>query len=205
MLNHTIRDHLPDHVTLIAVSKNQSDEKIQSALDAGYRQFGENRVQEAVSHWQEHRATYPDLTLHLIGPLQSNKVKQAVALFDVIQTVDRPKIAKALADEMVAQQRLLPCFIQINIGNEEQKSGIALADAKAFYHYCVNDLGLNIIGVMAIPPFDEPAMPYFQQMKSLGDHLGVTQFSMGMSDDYQDAIACGATHVRVGTALFGTR
>lgn len=192
-------------MTLIAVSKNQSPEKIAEALEHGYRQFGENRVQEAMLHWTDLRSQYPDLILHLIGPLQSNKAAEAVALFDVIQTLDRPKIAKVLSEEMQKQQRRLPCFIQVNIGSEPQKSGIVINALAEFHAYCVQDLKLNVIGLMAIPPFDKDPVPYFQRLKKLGDELGLTQFSMGMSEDYQQAIACGATHIRIGTALFGAR
>lgn len=200
-----IREKLPEKITLIAVSKNQPDEKIDAALAAGFRQFGENRVQEAQRHWQEKRALYPDLVLHLIGPLQSNKAGDAVALFDVIQTLDRPKIAEALRREMERQGRDLPCFIQVNIGDEPQKAGIAVADLPEFYRYCTETLGLSVVGLMAIPPFDQPATPFFQRMRHLADTLGLTQLSMGMSDDYPEALDCGATHIRIGTALFGQR
>lgn len=195
---------LPDHVTLIAVSKNQSYVKIQAALDAGLRQFGENRVQEAQRHWQDKKSHYTDLVLHLIGPLQSNKTADVVALFDCIHSVDRPKIAKILAHEMHTQNRHLPCFVQINIGNESQKSGIAPAETKAFIAQC-RELGLNIVGLMAIPPVDHDAKPYFQQMQQLARDNNLTQLSMGMSDDYEQAIAYGATHVRIGSRLFGAR
>lgn len=200
-----IRKALPSHIQLIAVSKNQPDEKIDAALQQGLRHFGENKVQEAIRHWQKRRLQYNDLTLHLIGPLQSNKVSEAVALFDTIQTIDRKKIALALADEMKKQARFLPCFIQVNIGDEPQKSGIAVDDLPSFYNYCVADLKMDIVGLMAIPPLDENPEPYFLQMKKLTDHLGLKQLSMGMSQDYQQAIACGATHIRIGTALFGER
>lgn len=195
---------LPSHVTLIAVSKTQPQHKIDWALQNGFRQFGENRVQEAYQHWQHLRAQYPDLILHLIGPLQSNKAAEAVALFDVIHTLDRPKIALTLREEMKKQNRSLPCFIQVNIGDEPQKSGVAVSELNEFYLY-TQTLGLKVIGLMAIPPFDENPTPYFQHLKKLGDDLSLTQFSMGMSDDYQQAIACGATHIRIGSALFGAR
>lgn len=195
---------LPDHVTLIAVSKQQSDARITEALEIGLRHFGENRVQEAEQHWLQRRAQYTDLTLHLIGPLQSNKVANAVRLFDVIHTVDRPKIAAALAAEMRKQNKSIPCFIQVNVGNEEQKSGISFDALPAFYNECTT-LGLTIIGLMCIPPFDADPVPHFKKLKQAGDALGLKEFSMGMSDDYREAITCGATYIRLGSALFGNR
>ena len=195
---------LPDHVTLIAVSKNQPEEKIDAALQAGLRHFGENRVQEAYHHWQDRKTHYEDLVLHLIGPLQSNKAKEAVALFDVIHSVDRPKIARVLADEMRAQKRNLPCFIQVNIGNEPQKSGIAPMDTAEFIKEC-RATGLEIIGLMAIPPADRPPAPYFEEMRRLARENDLPKLSMGMSGDYEEAIAHGATHVRIGSLLFGAR
>lgn len=199
-----IPDDIPPHVTLIAVSKNQPDAKIDKALDAGLRQFGENKVQEAYRHWSTRRTQYNDLTLHLIGPLQSNKAGDAVALFDCIHTVDRLKIAQSLATEMHKQNRSLPCYIQINIGNEEQKHGIKQEELSAFLSEC-RALHLNIIGLMAIPPFDQDAVPYFAQMQKLAQQHGLHHLSMGMSDDYHDAIAHGATAVRIGSKLFGER
>lgn len=197
--------HLSDHVTLIAVSKQQPQEKIQSALDHGLRHFGENRVQEAYRHFHELKPNYHDLTLHLIGPLQSNKAAEAVALFDVIHTIDREKIAHVLKAEMQKQQRFLPCFIQVNTGNEPQKAGIAPGDVKAFFDFCTCGVDLDIVGLMCIPPVDQETSEHFRLLKSLGDSIGVTQFSMGMSDDYTQAIEAGATHIRVGSALFGNR
>lgn len=196
---------LPPDVTLIAVSKQQPDDKIQWALDAGLRQFGENRVQEAQTHWTHRRSEYNDLVLHLIGPLQSNKVRDAVQLFDVIHTVDRLKIAKALADEMRAQSKRLPCFIQVNTGNEPQKAGISFTELPDFYRTCTEELGLDIIGLMCIPPVNDEPTPHFRALKTHGEALGLKKFSMGMSDDYSEAIQCGATHIRIGSALFGTR
>lgn len=197
--------HLPDGVTLIAVSKQQDDSEIQQALDAGLRNFGENRIQEAKDHWEETRKNYPDLILHLIGPLQSNKVREAVALFDVIHTIDREKIARAVKDEMNRTGKHMPCFIQVNTGHEEQKAGIDPASLRDFYDLCTHSLGLEIIGLMCIPPVDEDAAKHFRMLKELGDTIGVTQFSMGMSADYKTAIENGATFIRVGSALFGAR
>ena len=192
-------------VTLVAVSKVQPDERIDAALAAGQRTFGENRVQEAYAHWESRRADYPDLRLHLIGPLQSNKAADAVALFDVIETVDRKKIARVLGQEMEKQGRKLPCFIQVNTGSEAQKAGIDPAELQQFYDYCINECGLDIAGLMCIPPIDEPAGIHFAFLKTLADRIGVSALSMGMSADYPPAIAAGATYVRVGSALFGAR
>lgn len=196
---------LPKDVTLIAVSKQQPDEKIDWALDGGLRQFGENRVQEAQRHWNTRRTQYNDLTLHLIGPLQSNKVADAVTLFDVIHTVDRPKIADTLANEMKKQNRRLPCFIQVNTGNEPQKAGVSFEALPDFLRYCREELQMDIIGLMCIPPVDEEPASHFRALKTHGEALGLKKFSMGMSDDFSEAITCGATHIRVGSALFGSR
>lgn len=201
-----ITKSLPPQATLIAVSKKQPDEGIEEALCVGHRVYGENRVQEACERWKERRQQYgDDLELHLIGPLQSNKAAEAVAIFDVIHTLDRPKIAKALAKEMQKQERDLPCFIQVNIGEEDQKSGVMPADLHDFYEYCSEECGLNIIGLMCIPPIDEPAALYFALLKKMAARLGVPSLSMGMSGDYEKAVALGATHIRVGSALFGAR
>ena len=194
-----------DDITLIAVSKRQPQEKILEALETGHRHFGENRVQEAYEHWETIKPTMSDLCLHLIGPLQTNKVKEAVVLFDVIHSVDREKLARKLSDEMRAQDKQIPCFIQVNIGEEEQKSGILPADLPAFLEFCRKDCGMNIIGLMCIPPVDEPAALYFALLKKMAEEHGLSQLSMGMSGDYDKAIPLGATHIRVGTALFGTR
>lgn len=191
-------------VQLIAVSKNQSAEKIEAVLQAGQFVFGENRVQEAHTHWAHLKPHYPDLCLHLIGPLQSNKVAQAVALFDYIQTVDRPKIAAALAAEMQKQQRFLPCLVQVNVGAEPQKAGILPADTVSFVAQC-RALGLDIQGLMCIPPFDQPPEDYFKQLAELAKAACAPVLSMGMSDDYVQAVAYGAHFVRVGSALFGER
>jgi hypothetical protein len=196
---------LPPHVTLVAVSKNQSDAKIDAALGLGLRHFGENRVQEATRHWHERRALYPDLTLHLIGPLQSNKTADAVALFDVIHTIDREKIAHALSMEMIKQQRHLPCFIQVNQGCEPQKAGILPNEVADFVHLCRDVLHLKVQGLMTIPPLDADPVPYFNALRALAEQHTLPHLSMGMSDDYMDAINAGATFIRVGSALFGAR
>ena len=191
-------------VNLVAASKKQPIERIHAMLEAGHRLYGENRVQEAKERWENLRDQYPDLTLHLIGPLQTNKVKDAVALFDVIETVDRPKLATALAKEMKKQNRILPCFIQINTGAEDQKAGVLPAELPAFLNLC-RDEGLNIMGLMCIPPVDEPPALHFAFLKKLVDEHGLKELSMGMSSDFEKAVPLGATYVRVGSALFGER
>ncbi len=195
----------PDDVKLIAVSKTFPAEAIRPVLEAGQRIFGENRVQEAQGKWPELRADYPDVDLHLIGPLQSNKTKDAVALFDAIHTVDRPKIAKAIADEMRAQDRQLQLYVQVNTGEEEQKAGVMPADAKAFVEMCQEQLKLDIAGLMCIPPIDEEPALHFAFLSKLAKETGLPGLSMGMSADFETAIKFGATHVRVGSAIFGAR
>jgi len=195
----------PEQVTLVAVSKTHGADRVRAALLAGHRVFGENRVQEAEDKWPALRREFPDLTLHLIGPLQTNKVKHAVATFDVIETVDREKLARALVREFAAQDKHLPVFIQINTGEEEQKAGVTPADADAFIALCRDELGLDVWGLMCIPPVgEEPAM-HFALLGKIAARNGLAGLSMGMSSDYQTAIDLGATHVRVGTAIFGAR
>lgn len=195
----------PSRVHLIAVSKKQDERRIEAALAAGHRVYGENRVQEAQERWGARRAQYDDLELHLIGPLQTNKVKDAVALFDVIHTVDREKLARKLADEMAAQGRDLPCFIQVNTGMEEQKSGIAPAAVPDFIEYCYGECGMDVRGLMCIPPLDDPPALHFALLKKLADENNLKELSMGMSADYEAAIPLGATYIRVGTGIFGER
>lgn len=192
-------------VTLIAVSKKQPEHKLQSALECGHRAFGENRVQEAYAHWGNKKENYPDLMLHLIGPLQTNKVKDAVQLFDVIHTVDREKLARRLGKAIAEQERDIPCFVQVNIGEEPQKSGIMPHDLTDFLEFCKTECDLNIIGLMCIPPIEEPAALYFALMRDMARRHGLHNLSMGMSSDYEKAIALGATHIRVGTSVFGAR
>lgn len=195
----------PSSIELIAVSKTFAADDIRPLLVAGHRVFGENRVQEAQGKWPALRHDYPDLELHLIGPLQSNKAKEAVALFDVIHTIDRLKIAKAIAEEMKSQARKLTLFVQINTGEEPQKAGVAPRDTASFVAMCRNELGLEIEGLMCIPPVeDEPAI-HFAFLSKLARDVGLTGLSMGMSGDYETAIAFGATHIRVGSAIFGSR
>ena len=192
-------------VTLVAVSKRQPDDRIDAALNAGQYVFGENRVQEAQGRWMQRRGLYADLKLHLIGPLQTNKAADAVALFDVIEVVDRPKLAKALGNEMVRQNRQLECYIQVNTGKEAQKSGISPEDADGFIAYCRDEVGLNITGLMCIPPIDEEAAMHFALLQTIAKRNHLTILSMGMSDDFEEAIAFGANAVRIGSAIFGAR
>ncbi|MGO8869578.1 MAG: YggS family pyridoxal phosphate-dependent enzyme [Alphaproteobacteria bacterium] len=195
----------PEGITLVAVTKTHGAERIRPALEAGHRVFGENRVQEAKTKWPELRKAYPGLELHLIGPLQTNKVKEAIALFDMIETVDRPKLAAALAREMAAQGRRPNCLVEVNIGAEPQKSGIAPDDVAAFVAACREDYKLPIVGLMCIPPLAEPPEPFFRRLAELARRSSLPLVSMGMSEDFELAIRAGATHVRVGTAIFGPR
>lgn len=191
-------------VILVAVSKFQPDEKIDEALSAGLRVFGENRVQEAEEHWLARRTQYPDVQLHLIGPLQTNKAKQAVALFDAIETIDRADIAEAIAKECSKQNKNPVCFIQVNTGAEPQKAGVLIDDLPALIQNC-RDLKLNLQGLMCIPPVNDPPAFHFAILKKLGARHSLPLLSMGMSADFERAIALGATHIRLGTALFGER
>jgi pyridoxal phosphate enzyme (YggS family) len=192
-------------VGLVAVSKTFGAEAIRPVLAAGQRVFGENRVQEAGGKWPALRQEFPGIELHLIGPLQSNKAKEAVALFDIIETVDREKIAKALAAEIKAQGKATRLYVQVNTGLEEQKSGIDPRETAAFVARCREEHGLTIEGLMCIPPFEENPGPHFALLEKLGREAGVEKLSMGMSGDYETAIAFGATSVRVGSAIFGSR
>ncbi len=192
-------------VTLIAVSKTFDSASIRPVLDAGQRVFGENRVQEAMQKWPGLREDFDGIELHLIGPLQSNKAKEAVATFDVIHTVDRLKIAKALKSEMDRQDRQLPCFIQVNTGEEPQKAGIAPQDVDTFVRACRDGVGLNIVGLMCIPPIDEAPGEHFALLEKIAARNAIKGLSMGMSSDYKTAVGFGATHVRVGSAIFGAR
>src|SRR5262245_1778249 len=195
----------PSAVTLVAVSKTFGPDAITPVIVAGQRVFGENRVQEAKGKWPALRALYRDLELHLVGPLQTNKVGDAVALFDVIETIDREKLAGAVAKEMERQQRRPRLFIQVNTGEEPQKSGISVADADALVALCRSELGLVIEGLMCVPPIgDEPAL-HFALLRKIAQRNGLHSLSMGMSSDFETAIAFGATHVRVGSAIFGSR
>ncbi|MFD1982346.1 YggS family pyridoxal phosphate-dependent enzyme [Mesorhizobium newzealandense] len=192
-------------VTLVAVSKTFDAADISPVIEAGQRVFGENRVQEAQGKWPALKETFADIELHLIGPLQSNKAKEAVALFDVIETVDREKIAVELAREIARQGRAPKLYVQVNTGSEPQKAGIEPRDAVAFVARCRAVHGLGIEGLMCIPPADENPGPHFALLEKLGTEASVTRLSMGMSGDYETAVAFGATSVRVGSAIFGSR
>ncbi|RVD71531.1 YggS family pyridoxal phosphate-dependent enzyme [Mesorhizobium sp. M4A.F.Ca.ET.029.04.2.1] len=192
-------------VTLVAVSKTFEAASISPVIEAGQRVFGENRVQEAQGKWPALKHLFPGIELHLIGPLQSNKAREAVTLFDVIETVDREKIAAELAKEMARQGRTPKLYVQVNTGSEPQKAGIEPREAVAFVKRCREVHGLAVEGLMCIPPADENPGPHFALLEKLGKEAGVAKLSMGMSGDYQTAIAFGATGVRVGSAIFGSR
>ncbi len=198
-------DRAGEDVTLIAVSKTFDTDAIQPVIDAGQIHFGENRVQEAQGKWPALKADHPDLVLHLIGPLQSNKAKDAVALFDAIHTIDRNKIARAIAAEMDRQGRAIELFVQVNTGAEPQKAGVDPREAMEFVERCRSEHGLTISGLMCIPPFEDAPGPHFALLRKLAAECGVKQLSMGMSADYEIAISFGASHVRVGSAIFGGR
>ncbi len=195
----------PADVTLIAVSKTHGADRIREVLEAGHRVFGENRVQEAQEKFPALKAAYPDLELHLIGPLQTNKVRDAVALFDVIQSVDRERLAATLAREMERAGKRLACFIQVNTGEEPQKAGIMPAELDAFVAACRDTHRLPVVGLMCIPPVNEEPALHFALLAKMAARNGLAKVSMGMSADYEAAVRLGATHVRVGSALFGSR
>ncbi len=194
-----------DAVELVAVSKRQPEERIDAMLAAGQRIFGENRVQEAQEHWLQRRQDYPDLELRLIGPLQSNKTADAVALFDVIESLDREKLARAIKSEMERQNRSIRLYVQVNTGEEAQKSGVLPSDLPGFLSFCREECGLEIEGLMCIPPVAEPAGLHFALLARLARENGVVKLSMGMSGDFETAISLGASSVRVGSLLFGAR
>ena len=192
-------------VTLIAVSKTFDADAIVPVIEAGQRVFGENRVQEAKAKWPGLMSAHPGIALHLIGPLQSNKAKEAVALFDAIHSVDRPSICEALAKEIESQKRQPELFVQLNTGEEPQKAGVAPGDADAFIAGCREKYGLSIAGLMCIPPVNDAPAPHFALTAKIAARNGLTKLSMGMSADFAIAIQFGATHVRIGSAIFGTR
>jgi PLP dependent protein len=195
----------PRDVTLVCVTKTFSAAEIEPVLQAGERVFGENRVQEAMEKWPLLREAYPSLELHLIGPLQSNKAHEAVKLFDVIETVDRDKIANTLSAEIQKLGRHPKLYVQVNTGEEPQKAGVAPRDADAFIARCRKDFGLGIAGLMCIPPLDDQASPHFAMLNQIAARNGLREMSMGMSADFELAIQLGATHVRIGSAIFGAR
>lgn len=192
-------------VELIAVSKVQPVEKIEAALVNGHRLFGENRVQEAALKWPALKIKYPDAKLHLIGPLQTNKVKDAIMLFDVIETLDRLKLAEEIKKQSFKKGSDIPCYVQVNTGEEQQKAGILPAEAEEFVKHCQDTLNLNIEGLMCIPPVNEEPALHFSLLGEIAGRLNLPILSMGMSDDFETAIAFGATHVRIGSSIFGKR
>jgi PLP dependent protein len=200
-----VKLRIPATVKLVAVSKTFFEADILPVLEAGQRVFGENRVQEAAGKWPALKTAFSGVELHLIGPLQSNKVAEAIALFDVIQTVDRPKIAEALAKEQIKQGKQLSFFIQVNTGSEPQKAGIAPDAVEVFVGLCRDRFHLNIVGLMCIPPVDEDPRRHFHLLRDLAKRTGLPELSMGMSSDFELAIAEGATVVRIGSAIFGKR
>ncbi len=198
-------DRADDDVVLVAVGKAHGADRVRAALKAGHRVFGENRVAEAETKWPPLKAEFPGVALHLVGPLQTNKARRAVALFDVIESVDRVKLARALAEEMVRAGRILPCFIQVNTGEEPQKSGVTPREADALISQCIDDIGINVVGLMCLPPLDEEPSLHFSLLADIARRHGLDGLSMGMTADYEIAVRFGATHVRVGTAIFGQR
>ena len=189
---------------IIAISKTFSLDKIMPLINHGHHNYGENKVQEALDKWTEIKAEKPELKLHLVGKLQTNKVKFAVKLFDFIHSVDSKKLAKKIYDEELNQNRKVKIFIQVNIGNEEQKSGILKNDLNDLYHYC-KDLNLGVIGLMCIPPFNSDPNPFFQELNDLNKNLNLEELSMGMSSDYHKAVENYSTYLRIGSAIFGER
>jgi PLP dependent protein len=195
----------PEDVTLVTITKTFSADAVIPAIEAGLRVFGENRVQEAAAKWPPLKERWPDIELHLVGPLQTNKAADAVALFDCIQTLDRPKLARVLATEFDRQGRKPELFVQVNTGAEPQKAGVLPAEADQFIAECRETHGLTISGLMAIPPFDDEPALHFALLDKIAKRNGIAKLSMGMSGDFETAIALGATHVRLGTAIFGDR
>jgi pyridoxal phosphate enzyme (YggS family) len=195
----------PAAVHVVAVTKTFREPDILPVLAAGHRIYGENRVQEAKAKWPLLKAQFPAIELHLVGPLQSNKAKEAVALFDAIHSIDRPKIARAVAEEMTRQGRRLALFVQVNTGEEPQKAGVMPKEAHAFVRQCREELGLEIAGLMCIPPVDEEPAVHFAFLAKLAGEMGLGHLSMGMSSDFATAVQFGATYVRIGSAIFGAR
>ena len=194
-----------DAATLVAVTKFHTADRVREVLKAGHRVFGENRIQDAEVKYPDLKQEYPDLRLHAIGPLQRNKVRRAVALFDVIETVDRPRIARAIASEMDEAGRRPVCFIEVNTGEEPQKGGVLPAEADAFIRLCREDLGLPVLGLMCIPPLEDEPSLHFALLREIAARNGLEELSMGMTADFEIAIRFGATQVRLGTAIFGER
>jgi len=198
-------DRDPSSITLVAVSKTFPAEAVEPVLAAGHRVFGENYVQEAKAKWPRLRERYPDVELHMIGPLQSNKAREAVELFDAIHTLDRPSLAEALAKEIARQGKAPRLLVQVNTGEEPQKGGVAPGEVDAFLDACRSRWGLSVEGLMCIPPAEDPPSPHFALLNTIAQRHGLKVLSMGMSADFDAAIQLGATHVRVGSAIFGSR
>ncbi|WP_025300346.1 YggS family pyridoxal phosphate-dependent enzyme [Candidatus Endolissoclinum faulkneri] len=192
----------PAGITLIAVSKGQQLEKIEAALITGQRVFAENRIQEAESKWLDYRARYDNVELHLICPLQTNKIRKAVKIFDVIQTIDHQKLAWEIAKEMEKQDRRLACYIQVNTGEEKHKAGVNPSSSDGFITECRDKLGLNIVGLMCIPPVNDNPILHFAMLREIAKRNNITNLSMGMSNDFEKAVKMGATHIRIGRAIF---
>ena len=195
----------PEDVNIVAVSKTIASEKIIEAINSGCKIFGENYIQEAKQKWVDLRKDYPQIKLHFVGNLQSNKAKEAVELFDCIESVDNEKLAREISKEQKKQQKNREIFIQVNIGEELQKSGVAIENLSNFVNFCKKDLELNVVGLMAVPPSNESASPYFALLAKLAYENNLPKLSMGMSADYEEAIALNSTHIRLGTAIFGAR
>ena len=205
-IKQEIKDNSPNNeIEVIAVSKTFSMEHIMPLVEYGHKHFGENKVQEAEKKWKELKKTINNLSLHMIGRLQSNKAKKAVELFDFIHSLDSEKLAKELSKRQKEKDRNLGYFIQINLGSEEQKGGIEISELKNFNDYCVNELNLSVLGLMAIPPNDNNPEKHFKRISELNKQLNFRYLSIGMSNDYLKAINCGASHVRIGSSIFGSR
>jgi len=192
-------------VNIIAVSKTFPLEHIYPLIEHGHKHYGENKVQEALAKWSEEKKNNQNLKLHMIGKLQSNKAKDAVKIFDYIHSLDSKKLADALAKHQKNLNKKIQYFIQVNIGNEIQKSGLPVSELDPFYNYCINEINLNVIGLMVIPPNDNNSAKYFKSLNELNKSLALQDLSMGMSSDYIDAIKCGATFIRIGSSIFGAR
>jgi pyridoxal phosphate enzyme (YggS family) len=195
----------PEDVNIVAVSKTIASEKIIEAINLGCKIFGENYIQEAKQKWVDLRKNYPQIKLHFVGHLQSNKAKEAVELFDCIETVDNEKLAREISKEQKKQQKNREIFIQVNIGEEPQKSGVAIENLSNFVNFCKKDLELNVVGLMAVPPSGESASPYFALLSKFACENNLAKLSIGMSADYEEAIALNSTYIRLGTAIFGAR
>ena len=190
---------------IIAVSKTHPMASILPLINYGHLDFGENKVQEAIDKWQDTKQQFDNLNLHMIGKLQTNKVKQAISLFDFIHSVDNFKLAEKIANEQIKQKKKIKLFIQVNIGEENQKNGIEISNLENFYKRCISDLNLDVVGLMCLPPIDQDVAPYFLKMKDIHTKLGLKELSMGMSNDYLKAIKFNSSYLRIGSKIFGQR